>query len=254
MRSLLLRARSLLSSFFDPVQLVRACAAFPRFIADWRKYTQLPGAEKIRIRDLYPCLHDRLRATPVDSHYFYANGWAMRRILAQNPTTHVDIGSQSILASLLSAALPVTFVDYRPLHASLPGLECLSGDILKLPFRTGSIRSISCLHVAEHIGLGRYGDSLNPAGTFYACGELARVLAPAGNLYFAVPTGAERLCFNAHRIYQPQTICRFFSGLDLVEMSGVHDDGRYVEQVAKEVFALSRYACGFYWFRRPASP
>jgi hypothetical protein len=242
----------MLSSFLDPVQFLRAFRAFPRFVADWRKYSKLPGAEKIRISDVYPCLHDRLRATPLDSHYFYANGWAIRRILAQRPTTHVDVGSQGIFANLLSAAVPVAFVDYRPLHANLPGLECLSGDILKLPFHTASIPSISCLHVAEHIGLGRYGDSLNPAGTLLACKELDRVLAPAGNLYVAVPIGAERVCFNAHRIYRPQTICRFFSGLDLVEMSGVHDDGRFVEQVSKEEFALSRYACGFFWFRRPA--
>ena len=242
----------MLSSFFDPVRLVRAFAAFPRYVADWRKYSKFPGAEKIRVRDAYPCLHDRLRVTPMDSHYFYANGWAIRRILKQRPTTHVDIGSQAVFTNLLSAAIPVIFVDYRPLHASLPGLLCLSGDILKLPFRTASIPSVSCLHVAEHIGLGRYGDSLNPSGTYSACQELIRVLAPGGNLYFAVPIGAERVCFNAHRIHRLETICRFFSPLDLVEISGVHDDGRFVEQVGKHEFDHSRYACGFFWFRRPA--
>ncbi|OGW71484.1 MAG: hypothetical protein A2047_01025 [Omnitrophica bacterium GWA2_41_15] len=208
------------------------------------------GAERLRAVDAYPCLHDGTRTTGVDPHYFYTNGWAMRRIVAQRPAQHVDIGSQTMFVNLLSAVLPVTFVDYRPLEACMEGLTNRSGDILNLPFEDSSIESLSCLHVAEHIGLGRYGDPLNPRGTQQACAELKRVLAPWGHCYFALPVGRPRVCFNAHRIHAAKTIIEYFDGLELEEFSGVHDDGRYVERGSLDEFKDDEYACGLFRFRR----
>jgi len=223
----------------------------PSYARDWRNYARLPGAERIHLVDTYPRLHDRTSTTSIHAHYFYVNGWAMRRIVAQQPRHHVDIGSQTIFVNLLGAVIPVIFLDYRPLHAKLAGLEGLGADILALPFGDGAIESLSCLHVAEHIGLGRYGDPLNPRGTRQACAELQRVLAPGGNLYFALPVGRARVCFNAHRIHAPETISAYFAGLELIEFSGVDDEGRFVEHATLDGFGASAYACGMYWFRKP---
>jgi len=250
-KSLLNIIKRWLSPIFDPEAVVRGLFAYPRYFVDWRRYNKLPGADSLRRGNAYPCLQDRTSATAIDAHYFYVNGWAMRRITSWRPMAHVDIGSQTIFASLLGAVVPVTFVDYRPLHVNLSGLACLGADILHLPFGDGSVESLSCLHVAEHIGLGRYGDPLNPDGTRMACSELKRVLATGGNLYFALPIGKRRVCFNAHRIHDAKTIIEYFPGLDLVEYSGVHDDGRYVEKVDIDEFADSQYACGLFWFRKP---
>jgi hypothetical protein len=240
-----------LGAVANPIDTIRGLVAYPRYIAEWRRYSHMPVAEPLRLADAYPQLYDRTGTTGIDAHYFYMNGWAMRRILAQRPAQHVDIASQTMFVNLLSAVLPVTFVDYRPLEAGMAGLTCRSGDILNLPFADGSVESLSCLHVAEHIGLGRYGDPLNPLGTQQACIELARVLAPGANLYVALPVGKSRVCFNSHRIHAPQTIVEYFSGLELVEFSGVHDDGHYVERVSLDEFAENRYACGMFWLRRP---
>lgn len=240
----------LLTPIFDPLWAVGGCLAYPRYFADWRRYVCLPGAEPLRASNAYPQLHDRTKHTAIDSHYFYTNGWAMRRIVTQMPAQHVDIGSETMFVNLLSAVLPVTFVDYRPLEDRMEGLTNRSGDILNLPFDDGTIESLSCLHVAEHIGLGRYGDPLNPDGTRQACAELLRVLATGRNLYFALPVGKPRVCFNAHRIHTPETIIEYFSELELVELSGVHDDGRFVERVGLDEFCESEYACGMFWFRK----
>jgi len=250
MKRTAIKLYQLLIPIFDPLRMVRGLLAYPRYLGDWRRYACLPGAEPLRVADACPQLHERTATTWVDGHYFYINGWAMRRIVAQRPAQHVDIGSQTMFVNLLSAVLPVTFVDYRPLEACVEGLTNRSGDILNLPFADGSIGSLSCLHVAEHIGLGRYGDPLNPHGTRKACAELRRVLAPRGNLYFALPVGKPRICFNAHRIHAPGTIIEYFEGLELVEFSGVHDDGRYVERVSLDAFKDGEYACGLFWFRR----
>jgi SAM-dependent methyltransferase len=91
----------------------------------------------------------------------------------------------------------VAFLDVRPLDADIEDLEPIAGSVLELPFADRSLPSVSCLHVAEHIGLGRYGDPLDPAGTRKAIAELQRVTAPGGQLLFSLPVGRQRLCFNA---------------------------------------------------------
>ncbi|MEJ5309063.1 MAG: DUF268 domain-containing protein [Anaerolineae bacterium] len=234
----------------DPLRMVRGVVNLGAYLKDWRRYARLPGAEPVRWIDSWPQLHDRTATTPFDPHYFWMNGWAMRRIVAQHPTQHLDIGSQVVFVNLLSAVLPVIFVDYRPLAANVAGLTSCSGDILRLPFADGTVTSLSCLHVAEHIGLGRYGDPLNPDGTRLACAELRRVLAPGGNLYFALPVGRPRVCFNSLRMHAARTIMAYFDGLELVEFSGIHDDGRFVERVGLDTFTDSAYACGLFWFKK----
>jgi hypothetical protein len=197
-------------------------------------------------------LHDHGAVHEVDAHYFYLGAWAIRRILAAAPTRHVDIGSLLDFVSALSASIPVTFVDYRPLDVTVPGLTCVAGDIVALPMVDGSQGSVSCLHVAEHIGLGRYGDPLDPAGTQKAASELARVLAPGGHLYFALPIGRPRLCFNAHRIHSAAQIRAYFAGLELVEFSGVDDTGRFREDLPLDALDRCEYGCGMFRFHQPA--
>jgi len=111
--------------------------------------------------------------------------------------------------------------------------------------------SLSCLNVAEHIGLGRYGDRLDPCGTEKACRELSRVLGPNGDLYFSLPVGYQRLCFNAHRIHSPSQIVRHFEGLDLIECAGVDDSGQFWRHQDVDAFERQTYACGFFHFRKP---
>jgi SAM-dependent methyltransferase len=209
------RAYTWISAFIDPFRTVRAIRAIPSFARDYLAYRRSPDAEPLALGDMVPALHERLQTHEVDAHYFYVNAWAARRVVADRPTLHVDIASQVVLPSLLGASLPVVFVDYRPLKVHVSNLLSVAGDILHLPFREDSITSLSCLHVAEHIGLGRYGDPIDPSGTLKAAAELARVLAPGGTLLFAVPVGRERVAFNAHRVHEPATICRYFGSLRL---------------------------------------
>lgn len=139
----------------------------------------------------------------MDAHYFYANGWAMRRVLTTSPRQHVDIGSKPILVSLSSGFFQAAFVDYRPLNARISQMASVGVSLLALPFAGASLTSVSYLHVSEHLGLGRYGDPINPSAIDLAANELVRVLQPGGNLFVAVPLGRPRVCFNAHRILAP---------------------------------------------------
>ncbi len=51
-----------------------------------------------------------------------------------------------------------------------------TANILDLPFKGNSVESLSCMHVVEHIGLGRYGDPMDPEGDIEAIKELKRVV------------------------------------------------------------------------------
>jgi Caenorhabditis protein of unknown function, DUF268 len=229
-----------------------AVREYRKFLSSWRAYSQLPDAEPLRFEDSYPCLFDSTATTPYDAHYFHQAVWAAERIVARAPEEHVDVGSDIYFAGILSVSVPVAFVDIRPLNVVLPRLHPLAGDLLDgLPFGDGSIDSLSCLHVAEHIGLGRYGDELAPDGTRRACIELQRVLAPNGRLYFSLPVGRPRVCFNAHRIHAPRQILAYFADLELEEFSLVGDDARLVYDADLDAAGSLDYGCGLFVFRRP---
>ena len=55
--------------------------------------------------------------------------------------------------------------------------------------------------------------------------SVERVLAKGGDAYISVPIGWERVEYNAHRVFYPQTIVDTFEALRLVEFSCATDDG-----------------------------
>ncbi len=240
-----------MSPFVDPLRFFRAFPGYIAYLRDIRRYSRMDGAEKIRFADTFPCLHDRTATTGFDRHYFHQDIWAFRKVFASGAAEHVDVGSRVDYVGFLSAVTKVTFIDIRPLDVELDNLESRKGSVLELPYGDRSVHSLSCLHVAEHVGLGRYGDPLDPEGTRKACRELARVLAPGGNLYFSLPSGRERLCFNGHRIHSPATIVRYFEGLELREFSCVTDEGKFLANIDIRTVEHDGYACGMFHFIRP---
>lgn len=210
----------------------------------------MPGAERAKFRDSAPYIHDKTGTTPFLRHYFYQDIWAARNIAASGVDAHVDVASRIDLVGFLTAITKVTFIDIRPLEANLPNFECKTGSIVAMPYADSEVRSLSCLHVAEHIGLGRYGDPLDPLGTKKACKELARVLARGGNLYFSTPVGIPRLCFNAHRIHSVDMILEYFSDLRLVRLDGIDDQNNYHNNIDRAILNNSNYACGLFHFTK----
>jgi len=243
-------AAEYLRPIFDPVKLLYSVPRYIGFVKDLIKYSRIKGREKISLLDLCPRIHDKTKTTRFDRHYFYQDIWAFRRIYESKIDHHIDVGSRVDFVGFLSSVTKVTFVDIRPIETTLKNLESIKGDILALPFKDNSISSLSCLHVAEHVGLGRYGDSLDPFGTKKACKELSRVLAKGGNLYFSLPIGKPRLCFNAHRIHSSKQILQYFDGLKLVEFSGIDDNGIFKENIDINAFEEADYACGLFWFKK----
>ncbi len=208
------------------------------------------GRFLMKMQDFYPCLNDRVKSTPVDQHYINHTAWAARILSEVKPTLHIDISSLIYFSTILSAFVPVKFYDYRPVKLNLTNFESDFADLNQLPFVDGSIESISCMHTVEHIGLGRYGDILDPDGDINAVNELKRVTKLNGSILFVTPVGVPRIQFNAHRIYSYEQIVNYFYGFELMEFSLIPDDGGLIRNANPTLVKEQRYACGCFWFKK----
>lgn len=205
----------------------KALVGYFRFFRDVVRYFRLEGAEPFNILNLRPQVKDWTDVTPVNEGYFYQDTWAAGKIIKNTPEFHVDIGSTVLFVGILSKITRVCSVDIRPLPVSLENLECRKGSILELPFEDGEIFSLSSLCVIEHIGLGRYGDPLDPSGTYKAVQELSRVIGKGGNLYVSVPIIGEEnsVYFNAHRVFEPGNFISMFQDFKVADTLFILYDG-----------------------------
>ena len=201
-------------------------------------------------KDLHRCLYDNTGYTHFDAHYIYHPAWATRLIKKNNPARHIDISSTLHFCSMLSAFIPTEFYDYRPAKLNLDNLVSGSADLTNLFFESNSIESLSCMHTIEHIGLGRYGDPIDPDGDVKAIHELKRVTAKNGNLFLVTPVGKPKVHFNAHRIYSFEMIRDLFDGFDMPDFSLVLDDNSFINQADPKIVSKQNYGCGCFWFRK----
>lgn len=222
------------------------------------QFKKLPSkiADRFQINwsDRYPCLYDNTGITSFDPHYIYHPAWAARILAKAKPSHHIDISSTLHFCTIVSAFLTVKFYDYRPANIYLSNLSSESADLLSLPFASNSVESLSCMHTVEHIGLGRYGDPLDPDGDLKAISELKRVLAFGGSLLFVVPIGGKpKIMFNAHRIYSYKQIIEYFNDLELIQFSLIPDylsTQGIILDANEELANKCTYGCGCFWFRK----
>lgn len=199
--------------------------SYYKFLKEYKDYCKNDSNPNFKksTEFLYPCLEDRTTYTPIEPTYFFQDTWAARKIFKTKPLHHYDIGSSIKTIAIISQFVPTTMIDIRPLELKLNNLFFQKGSVLALPFEDNSIESLSSLCVVEHIGLGRYGEPLDPWGSEKAAKELKRVLKTGGNLLFSVPVDNEnQVCFNAHRTFTRKYILDLFQGLELIEEKYVY--------------------------------
>jgi SAM-dependent methyltransferase len=162
---------------FKPLLLARQ---YLRFFKELKALNKIGKNKNFSKIEYFPCLFDNISHTPLDPTYFFQDSWAAKHIFNLKPTHHYDIGSSAKTIGILSQFTPITMIDIRPIELELPNLFFKKGSILELPFEDNSIETISSLCVVEHIGLGRYGDPLDPFGSEKAIKEIKRVVKVGG--------------------------------------------------------------------------
>ncbi len=225
----------------------------PFILKDYFSYKKINVAKRFttNLLDFYPQIRDKTLRTSFDRHYVYHTSWAARKVREINPQKHIDISSSLYFCGIVSAFIPVDFYDYRPADLHLDNLESKQGNLHKLPFQTDSIESISCMHTIEHVGLGRYGDPIDPNGDIKAIDELKRVVKKNGNIIFVTPVGKPKIEFNAHRIYSYEQIISYFEGFELKEFSFIPEHAEasgIIINAEPESVRAENYACGCFWF------
>lgn len=198
----------------------RLLLRLPGFVRELKTYRKQEFQRTGNLTPLrfYPCLDDRQECQSGHGHYFYQDCWAARHVFREHPEWGVDVGSTVLLVGILSQFTRWISVDIRPIKSELDGLECLTGSVLNLPFKDNEVPCLTTMCVIEHIGLGRYGDPLNPTGTQDAATEIARVIRPGGLVVYSVPVGMEEtLEFNANRRFRYSQAADLFKGWELVD-------------------------------------
>jgi hypothetical protein len=189
----------------DPRRFVRALTRLPRFFSGYRRFR----AGYAGRMEIFPCLHDSSEeGASLSGEYFWQDLYVAQKIFAARPGKHVDVGSRvdGFVAHVASFRELEVF-DIRPITLELPNVIFRQADFMNLD---GVIPdycdSLSCLHALEHFGLGRYGDEIDPRGYEAGIHNMSRMLSSGGTFYLSVPVGIERVEFNAHRVFDPETI------------------------------------------------
>ena len=231
---------------------------YPGFALDLIAFIKLHRNAKnkrfeFKFIDLYPRVNDKTTNTDFDKHYIFHTAWAARKLKEIKPDIHYDISSSIYFNAITSAFVPIKFYDYRPADLKLHGLSSEHADLYKLPFEDNSIKSLSCMHVIEHIGLARYGDPMDYDGDLKAIDEIKRVLSPDGDLLFVVPIGKSKIMYNAHRIYSYKQVLSLFSEFEVKEFSLIQDDKTehsIAYNATEELSNKQEYGCGLFWLRK----
>jgi hypothetical protein len=237
---------------------LRGIGPFVRDMRRLRRANRQAGSPW-RIEVTRPCLADRYEQSGTASgHYFHQDLLVARRIFAKNPERHVDVGSRvDGFVAHVAAFRPIEVMDVRPLSVNVPNIVFRTCDLMNVPAGfSGYCDSLSCLHVLEHVGLGRYGDTIDLFGYVAGLDGLRTLLRPGGTLYLSLPIGRERVEFNGHRVFSIGSMLRLFEGkFELGDFSYVDDAGALHESVPLTPEALEgsfglEYGCGIFELRK----
>jgi len=209
-----------------------------RFYRNKRRYFSLVGSSKsgslFKRAYNFPCFSDhRNTAGDLPKHYFQQDLYVARQIFLANPTRHIDVGSRiDGFVAHVASFREIEVVDIRPMGNINENIKFLQLDIVDKDSVPHEIcDSLSCLHTIEHVGLGRYGDAINPDGWLTALDNLLAMLRLGGVLYISAPIGEGSVEFDAHRLFSLPDLLQAISLRATVStVSVIGDDDRFMSE------------------------
>jgi hypothetical protein len=241
---------------FDPSRVL-LLRYVPRYLAHARRFRAQGGTISAHM----PIFVDwQEQAGTASGHYFHQDLLVASRIHDANPRRHIDVGSRvDGFVAHVAAFRTVEILDVRALQdTGHPRIRFMQADLMdeaSVPVEITD--SLSCLHVLEHFGLGRYGDAIDPNGHRRGFNHLLRMLEPGGTLYVSFPIGrATEVHFNAHRVFHPTEVLGWADtpgAVELLRFDFVDDQGA-LHRDANPAGPLPpmSFGCGIYTLRKRA--
>jgi SAM-dependent methyltransferase len=199
-------------------------------------------------------------------HYDAFSFWIAQKITARGGKLKLlDVGSPKMMTGMLSAAHDVTSLVLADCGDRISNVKYIKHDVSeKLPFSDGTFdvcTSSACLPL---VGLGRYGDRLDPDCLVNLVSELARVTKPDADLLLSMSLGKNVLHFNNGWFFDMQTIERIFGAWSLEDHLVDREAGprsinlepgdRFTKDTSVERMRMGDYRVIFLHFRPEARP
>lgn len=217
--------------------------------------SQLSLQNDFSLSNYYPILTDRNSESGfIKSHYFWQDAFVARKIFESNPIKHVDVGSRiDGFVTHVSSFREIEVFDIRPLNKLIDNVKFVNVDFSEEPFKfLNYCDSLSCLHVIEHFGLGRYGDKIDVFGHLKGLQNINKILKPGGKFYLSTPIGPQRIEFNAHRVFSLIYLIELLSNdyhinsVSIIDDKGnLNKDVILTEDLIKENYGC-KYGCGIF--------
>ena len=231
----------------------RGLLNLPMYFRQLRAWKRLGGD----VARLYPILHEYDDiAGRIGGHYFHQDLLVAKYVYQDAPERHVDIGSRiDGFVSHVASFREIEVYDIRPLpQTAHTNIHFKQADLME-PGSIPPADSVSCLHVIEHFGLGRYGDRLDVNGHRIGITQLISIVKPGGRLYISFPIGrTTNVQFNAHRVFSPDEILTYDevkNHLELERFDYVDDVGDlHLNKSIEDAAGRFSWGCGIYTFRR----
>jgi hypothetical protein len=220
---------------FTPKKFYYSLKGMPAFVRNYRKFKKLLYKENsdFEITNFYPCPDDRFDyAGTLPGHYFHQDIYAANKIWENNPYKHVDIGSRiDGFVAHVASFREIEVFDIRILATKIINVKFVQANLMSEDFSlVDYCDSVSCLHVIEHFGLGRYNDPIEVNGHIKGLNNIYKLLKKGGKFYFSTPIGKQRIEFDAHRVFSLSYLLELIEPKYKIESFAYIDDGDVLHQ------------------------
>ena len=216
---------------------------------DINKFIKCKGV----INNIYPILSEHKdQSANLDPHYFLQDLFVSSEIYKmKNKGVIVDVGSRiDGFVSKIAVFRKIEVFDIRELKINHKNIIFKKFSLNKIPKKYENYANIvTCLHTLEHIGLGRYGDEIDPNGHILALAKLVPILKKKGYLFISVPISyKDTTSFNAHRNFFPKTLPKLNKNIKLIDFHYIDDNKKLNLNInlEKHTFSKISYGCGIY--------
>lgn len=198
-------------------------------------------------------------SSSVIKHYFSQDLLVASYIYKDGPVKHVDFGSRiDGFVAHVASFRKIEVFDIRNNKMQHKNIIFKKKDIMNIePKLNNYCDSLSCLHTLEHLGLGRYGDKIDPHGHIKGFANLIKILKPNGKLYLSFPiSDRNKVFFNSERTFNAKEILKWLDSKDcklkIIKFDYIDDNEKIYLNASINSSRLDNinYGCGIYTLKK----